>query len=198
MHPTSQSGAMFGIDARIALVVFGLLAGVAGYVAFGRLETAKQAALLGELQGLELAVQNLSADMGTFYPFALNKSADDPDSAQDLTALWDKSSILPGLQARWNGPYVARESLRSQLYGTWGVFYAQANHTEACTETAHCHVWLSLTEVPPQRWAEVNAALDEGGGKYPESAAAAGNAGRVQAVPTGSTSTLLVRLEGAK
>jgi hypothetical protein len=192
-----QRGAMFGIDARLALVVFGLLAVIAGYVAFGRLEIARQAALVGELKGLELAAQNFSADMGTFYPFALNKELGE-DTATDLTALWDKSMVTPGLQARWNGPYWNIESLNHRDYGRWGVVYAQANRAAECTETMHCHLWLSLTEVPALRWAEVNAFYDEGGGKYPESASEAAQSGRVQAEVTGATRTLFLRLEGGK
>lgn len=197
MPALTQRGAMFGIDARLALVVFGLLAVIAGYVAFGRLEMARQAALVGELQQLELAVQNFSADMGTFYPFALNKELTE-DTSTDLSALWDKTMVAPGFQTRWNGPYIARESLKSRDYGTWGVFYAQNNRADECTEQAHCAVWLSLSNVPPARWAEVNAFFDEGGGKYPESASEAAQSGRVQGDVTGATRTLFLRLEGGK
>lgn len=196
MQAMGQRGAMFGIDARLALTIFGVLAVVAGYVAFGRIGIAKQAALLGEINALELAMANFSADMGTFYPAALNKAIDE-DSANDLAALWDKSLIKPGLQERWNGPYVARESLRGREFGTWGLLYAQtANRAESCANMAECAVWLTLTDVPEARWNEVNAAYDEGGGKYPEAASQATQIGRVQADGAGSTRTLFVRLEG--
>lgn len=192
-HP--QRGALFGLDARLALVVFGVVVLIAGYTAFGRLTTAKETALIGELQGLEQALTHYQADMGTFFPFTLNKGVDDPESAEDLAALWDQSRLLPGFQARWNGPYVARETLKSRTYGSYGLFYAQANR-EPCTEAIDCKLWLSLSRVPAAEWASVNQLLDEGGGKYPEKAEETTTAGRVQADGTGAERTLLLQLPG--
>ncbi len=192
---TGQRGAMFGIDARLALGVFGMLVVIAGYVAFGRIDTAKQAALLGEVQAFDLATMHFQADMGTFYPFTLNRAADDTNTADDLAALWDIGRVLPGFQQRWNGPYLARETTDSRTFGRYGLFYAPLARTEECTAATGCFVWLSLTDVPPAEWAKVNAFYDEGGGKYPEKAEEARSIGRVQAEPTSTGLTLLLRLQ---
>ncbi|MCA3243707.1 MAG: hypothetical protein INF43_00175 [Alphaproteobacteria bacterium] len=194
-RPHPQRGALFGLDARLALVVFGVVVLIAGYTAFGRLVSAKQVALVGELQGLEQALAHYQADLGTFFPFTLNKGIDDPESAEDLAALWDVSRVAPGFQARWNGPYVARETLQSRQYGRYGLFYAQANR-EPCTETTDCLLWLTLSRVPAAEWAEVNRLLDEAGGKYPEKADEVTLQGRVQADGTGAERTLLLQLPG--
>ena len=57
MWLTSQRGAMFGLDARMAMLIFGLLSIIAGYYGYSRIATAKYAALIKELEDLDLAMQ---------------------------------------------------------------------------------------------------------------------------------------------
>ncbi|RYG58082.1 MAG: hypothetical protein EON60_13795, partial [Alphaproteobacteria bacterium] len=82
---------MFGLDARLAMMIFAIMATVAGYVAYGRIGMARNAALIGEIEAMTDALQAYQVDMGTFYLFTLDKPVDDETSLEDITALWDKS-----------------------------------------------------------------------------------------------------------
>jgi type II secretory pathway pseudopilin PulG len=192
-----QSGALFGLDARLALMVFGILALVTGFVAFGRVGLARQAALLGELQAFDLALTQYQKDMGTFYLFTLDKQPDDTDSSEDLAALWDNTRVKEGFKARWSGPYLNRDQRKSHDYGFWGLFYATADRQNACSTESDCALWLTLSNVSAERWAEVNRAVDEGGGKYSEGEAGSEmNRGRVQADGETNPRILFYRIEG--
>lgn len=196
VHTISQRGAMFGLDARLALAIFGIMAVVAGYISFGRIGVAKQTALIGELQAFEHAFMQYQSDMGTFYLFTLDKNIDDTNSAEDLAALWDETKVKPNFRKNWHGPYLNRENRRSREYGSFGVFYAQDDRQNYCTAESECAIWLSLSRVPAERWNEVNKIVDEAGGKVPEPIGEQIQTGRIQADDTGNQRVLLYRIEG--
>lgn len=190
LHP--QSGALFGVDARLALLIFGLLAVVAGYVAYGRIALAKTAALVADIENIDQALQAYQTDMGTFFLFTLVKEEGD-SGATDLEALWDKSRVLEGFQHLWNGPYLHRTSRKHRDYGMYTVFYGQGDRQSTCTLDSDCYVWLALSKVPQATWREINRALDESAGKTPEPAGDATTLGRVQAVEATDPLTLIYR-----
>lgn len=189
----SQSGAMFGLDARLAMLVFAVLAVVAGYVAFGRILIAKQAVLIGELQAYEHALQQYQTDMGTFYLFTLDKPADDTSSIDDIKALWDVNYVKPAFRPRWNGPYLTVTSRRNRTYGNYSLFYAQGDRKNVCATDSDCFVWLGLSQVPAKMWDDVNAYFDEGGSRFPEGANLDITTGRLQADSNSDPRTLLFR-----
>jgi type II secretory pathway pseudopilin PulG len=170
MAKFSQRGALFGMDARLALAIFTLLGLVVGYLAFGRIATARQAALLSQLQSISEALAAYQTDMGTFYLFTLDKDANDTDSTGDIAALWDNSHLKPGFKPHWNGPYLHRASRKMPPYGVLTLFYATGDRKDYCSTTSDCYVWLSLSSVPAETWKEINRITDEGGGNYQEPA----------------------------
>lgn len=188
-----QSGAMFGLDARIAMMVFSILAVVAGYVAFGRIGMARTAALVGEVEAITQALANYQGDMGTFYLFTLNKPDDDSSSLEDITALWNPEMVKQGFRPRWNGPYVTFESRKHRTFGNWSVFYAQSDRKNYCTTDSDCFIWLSLSKVPAKAWMEVNRYMDEAGGSVREVPSERISTGRIQADGNTDPRTLLVR-----
>lgn len=189
----SQSGMMFGLDARLAMLIFALLAVVAGYVGFGRIAIARQAALVGELQAYEQALEHYQADMGTFYLFTLNKPVNDDSSIEDIRALWDVSMVKPGFQGHWNGPYFTTETRKSRNYGNYSIFYAQKDRRNYCTTDSDCYIWLSLTQVPEKIWKQVNAYVDEANGAAPENPGDDISSGKVQADAPTDPRTLIYR-----
>jgi type II secretory pathway pseudopilin PulG len=193
---THQRGAMFGLDARVALMIFGILAVIAGYVGFGRIESAKQVALVAELQAFEMAIANYQADLGTFMLFTLDKPIDDTNSAEDIAALWDITKVKENFRKRWNGPYIAREDRKSREYGNYGVFYSQSDRQNYCTAQSECAIWLTLNRVPAACWREVNQIIDEAGGKHPEPPGEDISSGRIQTDAPTATRSLFYRIEG--
>lgn len=189
----NQNGAMFGLDARIAMAIFSALIVVVGYVGFGRIQTARQAALVADVDAIENALTNYQADLGTFYMFTLEKSYDTGDTTEDITALWDKSKVKQGFQGRWNGPYLHRTSRARPPYGLFSVSYATEDRDTECTSQTKCYVWLSLTKVPAEVWGAVDNYYDDTGSQTPETETARIRTGKVQADTEGQTRTLYVR-----
>jgi hypothetical protein len=187
----SQRGAMFGLDARLAMVVFAVMATVAGFVAFGRISIAKNAAVIREIESFEFALNQYQADMGTFYLFTLNKPVDDTSSLEDLTALWDRNMVKSGFQQNWHGPYMNIESRRHRTYGNWSIFYADDNRGNYCSTESRCFVWLSLSRVPAKLWDEINTYYDERGGGEKEANPLA--SGKIQADAATDPRTLIIR-----
>jgi len=189
----TQGGAMFGLDARLAMMIFAIMATVAGYVAFGRIGMAKTAALAGEVEAMTQAMQQYQTDMGTFYLFTLDKPVDDDSSLEDITALWNPKMVKEGFRNRWHGPYVTFESRKHRIYGNWSIFYAQGDRKNYCTTDSDCFIWLSLSGVPKKTWDEVNAYYDEAGGSLKEGKGEDIAGGRVQADAPTDPRTLIVK-----
>ena len=181
---------MFGLDARLAMIVFTALAVVAGYYGYGRVETAKQARLIRELDAKAAALQNLQTDLRTFLPFALTTA----DGEQDITALWDKSILKPQFQSLWNGPYVLDETEHHKHFGRWWLRYGQDDaELSPCTLSSRCFVWLHLSGVPQFMWEKVNNIRDEASGATPEPAGQTISLGRVRATSEEDPRTLIYR-----
>ncbi|HEX2859643.1 MAG TPA: hypothetical protein VHP58_05560 [Alphaproteobacteria bacterium] len=176
----TQRGALFGLDARIALAIFAVLAVVVGYLAFGRIQVARQAALLAQLQDIENALAAYQTDMGTFFLFTLNKEPGDNDSTLDITALWDKNMVKPGFRRHWNGPYLHRTSREMPGYGRLSVFYATGDRKDYCSTTSDCFVWLSVSSTPQKAWVQTNHIVDEGNGAENEIDGQQISLGRIQ------------------
>lgn len=184
---------MFGLDARLAMMIFAIMATVAGYVAFGRIAVARHAALIGEVNAFTQALTNYQTDMGTFYLFTLDKPTDDTSSLEDLTALWNRDIVKQGFRERWHGPYTTLHSRKSRTYGNWSIFYAQGDRKNYCTTDSDCFIWLSLSQVPAKTWKEVNSYYDEASGSAKEPLGDAITAGRIQSDGDTDPRTLIVR-----
>jgi hypothetical protein len=173
----SQTGAMFGLDARLAMVIFAALSVVVGFIGFSRIDTAREARLIREINAMDDALRAYQADMGTFFSFTLKNA----DGLTDLEALWNKEKVKLGFQPHWNGPYLHEETRNHKIYGTWSTFYAPANREDLCTGQSNCYVWIRLTNIPAEVWASVNQVVDEAYGDRPEDPGLQINQGRVQA-----------------
>lgn len=182
---------MFGLDARLAMMIFGILAVVAGYVAFGRISMARNAALVGEVEAVTQALTQYQTDMGTFYLFTLNKPVNDDSSLEDITALWNPDMVKTGFRERWHGPYLNFEKRKHRTYGNWSIFYAQSDRMNYCTTDSDCFIWLSLSNVPAKTWNEVNAYFDEAGGSSKETEPT--TSGRIQSDGSTDPRLLIVR-----
>lgn len=180
----------------MAIGVFAIIAVIAGYVAFGRIQSAKDAVLIRDIQALDEALQGYQADMGTFYLFTLAKDDPNDTGAADLEALWDRSKVLEGFQPHWNGPYLHRDTRQHREFGRFTVFYAQSDRQNICTQESDCYVWLSLTGVPHKIWERINAQIDESGGKNRETQGRNITDGRIQALDDADPKTLIYRSVG--
>ena len=137
---------MFGLDARIALAIFGALSVISGAALYSAITQAKVVAFVTEMNEFGKAREQYLLDVG-----------------QELTLLGDRNlktqelnaSILSG----WNGPYISWTPSVSYLnhptYSqamfvlapkspTWNI-PTDATHKCADHTSKACHVWVHIT-----------------------------------------------------
>ena len=91
-----KKAAMFGLDARIALAIFGALSVISGAALYSAIQDAKQTALYTELKEIEKAIEQLLLDVGYLPSFGT------------FSAFFVTTSLLNdiGSYKGWNGPYL--------------------------------------------------------------------------------------------
>jgi hypothetical protein len=170
----NQRGAMFGLDARIALAIFSLLAVVAGASMVANMAENRAKGLVAELAETAKAVDGFHADLkDDIYMVLL-----EPSEARAFQALYDDAVIREdeNHRARWNGPYIRAASNRHAEFGEISIQKRQSLHTERCDafEGGLCFLWLVYSSVPPNVVAEANRLMDGVGEQNAQTA------GRVQ------------------
>lgn len=163
----SQKGAMFGMDARLALMIFTVLTGTLSYFAYGKLQTVRQVALVKELTDIDYALRSYQTDMGTFIPFTVQKPTDTTKKRNDMSILWSLDKVKTNYSHLWNGPYVDFSKEDHQLYGSYGLTYMTDEHTP-CRASTKCYTFIEVTDVPENVWNTVNKHFDENNGRQPE------------------------------
>jgi len=94
-----NKGAMFGLDARIALAIFGALSVISGAALYSAIQHSKRIALLTDLEEVSKAVQSYLLDTGENIP-VLGTTGQDPH-------LGDLAELVTSSNTSWKGPYVS-------------------------------------------------------------------------------------------
>lgn len=185
---TNNKGALFGMDARIAMAIFASISIIMGYFSFGKINMAKDSALISELEAITSAMQNYQTDMGTFYQFTINTV----DGFNGFEALYNINAVNTGYQKNWNGPYYTITSNSHHAYGDFSISYSQADRT-ACTSSSDCYAWIELTGIKQVMWDRINSFVDEGLGNTPEPNGQQTTTGKIRANATTDPRTLYYR-----
>ncbi len=132
----NQKGAMFGLDARVALAIFGGLSVIAGAAVFGTISETRVTALITEFDNVSKGYINYVFDTGVD------------------TATFDDMLADPGSPVvNWSGPYLTMASNDQAVYGNYS-FAEGLDSTSGtpsgttCTALTICYVWLQLDNVP--------------------------------------------------
>jgi type II secretory pathway pseudopilin PulG len=143
---TNQRGAMFGLDARIALAIFGVLSVVGGYSATTIFKDAQITQLSTELSNLKKAYQEFYLSTGDHT----NRFMDLIKNDYDIVG--------------WRGPYTDLLSDKSRIYD--GVYSMVEGRQDVagvppveCTGGI-CSMWLKLTKVKDSVAADLDERLD--------------------------------------
>lgn len=130
----NRRGAMFGLDARITLGIFGLLSAVAGVATYAAVSNARETAQLQTIKSITQAVEAY-----------MNDTKLSPTSFDDFL-------INPSI-AGWSGPYL-KGNFRNEGGGVWttnGVMFvvgraSTADGTTAtdCSDTNDCYTTLNI------------------------------------------------------
>jgi type II secretory pathway pseudopilin PulG len=142
----NQRGAMFGLDARIALAIFGVLSVVGGYSATTIFKDAQITQLSTELSNLKKAYQEFYLSTGDHT----NRFMDLIKNDYDVVG--------------WRGPYTDLLSDKSRIYD--GVYSLMEGRQDVagvppveCTGGI-CSMWLKLTKVKDSVAADLDDRLD--------------------------------------
>ena len=144
---TNQSGAMFGLDARIALAIFGILSVVAGVAAINVFGQASTTAMVTEFSNIKKAYTEFHLATGEHTTRFLD--------------LIDNDTGFSG----WSGPYMeGMLSDKSRQYGTYSFVEGRQDVAGVppveCSGGGICATWLKLTKVKDSVAAEVDKTLD--------------------------------------
>ena len=93
----TKQGAMFGLDARIALAIFGALSVISGAALYSAIQNAKVTSLLTEIKEVEKAIEAYVLDTGS-----------DIELKTGITA-YGSRELLSGTKSGWKGPYLSYE-----------------------------------------------------------------------------------------
>jgi len=147
-----KKGAMFGLDARIALAIFGALSVITGAALYSAIREAKAVALLTDLQELSKSWEAYYLDTGINLPPLSALKTNPMFNVLDCSQLIENGSSVAG----WNGPYIGYEvfmgngltyldkgsvSITVSKDETW----VEASwNDEFCSSGKKCSVWIAL------------------------------------------------------
>ncbi|MDE0723158.1 MAG: hypothetical protein OSB62_00485 [Alphaproteobacteria bacterium] len=164
----SQKGAVFGLDARIALSILSVISVMAGGYYFANYFTTRAKALSEEFRQYGLAIDGYQYDMRE----DLVETITTPNGTNEITALFDDSVIKGAYQGRWNGPYLDHDEpavLQNASTSTMTLIKAASDSSAAtCTVITSCNYWIRLQPFPETSVIHLDEILDGGAETTPE------------------------------
>lgn len=194
---TSQRGAMFGLDARVAMAIMGGLSIIAGSAYILSARQAEAHALQKEAELTHAAVDALQFDTKRAIQRIITNFDSYAESAKPAALyrlLFEPYNVTANLRYSWNGPYLQSNHSnfghQTTRYGNRGLHIGTATSaTAACT--SNCFIWMSFGEVSStSTLEELNRILDGDEGTPATS-------GKVRWQASGSSNILYVRLMDA-
>jgi hypothetical protein len=140
----NKKGAMFGLDARIALAIFGALSVISGAALYSAISQAKVVAFVTELNELGKALESYNIDTGVDLPLATPYGK--------MSELIVNTSDVYG----WNGQYVSSDytvvdpSYIKKGDVNYSILYAHGyNGTayETCDGVKACYAWVYVAAI---------------------------------------------------
>ena len=156
----SQRGAMFGLDARIAMAIIAALSLVGGIALTMTVSDVKAKALMKDLESYKAAVEALQYDVKANIQ-TITTSVTSVDAFRVLN---DSSLLLPAYQAKWYGPYLkvrTNDAGTNENYGDMRLQVGtQTNVSAAGSCGSACYYWIRVDDVPYNDFMVVNEILD--------------------------------------
>ncbi|MCP4354699.1 MAG: hypothetical protein GY793_03500 [Proteobacteria bacterium] len=158
----SKKAAMFGLDARVALAIFGALSVITGAALYNAIQDAKVVALMTELDNIDKAITEYYIDTGTYPPLK-------PTSVNGRLLM--EELIFSSVQG-WKGPYVTLSDTGTTIDGQLGhsqyasvliyrqqdIDWSDPNAGSKCLSgSASCSVYICYYNGVPE---DINKALD--------------------------------------
>jgi len=166
----TSKGAMFGLDARIALAIFGALSIIAGAALYSAIQNARATAMITELKEIGKAWESYYLDTGLNLPqVSSDSSTDDFYRIESLNLIEDPS--VNG----WQGPYLPyKKSFSFVEHPTNGYIYLWLLSSDIdwsdwtdgkCTSGRACSVWVGMNKMSGTEMAKkIDEIIDESDG----------------------------------
>jgi hypothetical protein len=145
----AKTGAMFGLDARIALAIFGALSVISGAALYSAIKDSKATAMLTELTEVTKAWEAYLLDTGQMLPQTMTDPTKNLFYQQTTKQLVEN----PGV-AGWSGPYVSYELngdyINHPIYNDIGFMVLDREADWAtwedgrCTTGKKCSIWILM------------------------------------------------------
>jgi len=95
-----KRGAMFGLDARVALAIFGALSVITGATLYSAMKEAKVVALLTEFDNVDKATTEYLLNTGSYIP------ADTTNASRTNNGFLNIKELVDSSVSGWRGPYI--------------------------------------------------------------------------------------------
>lgn len=164
MFMLNNKGAMFGLDARIALAIFGALSVISGAALYSAIQESRTVSLLASLNEVSKAIEQYMLDTGADLVKGHSSSRFDMESlVKDLSIVG------------WNGPYLSYgNSTDANLYLEDGLpvgerlgsryatddDFPTATDIVVCTTGKPCYVWILLHNAPEDLVKQLDLKVD--------------------------------------
>lgn len=134
-----KQGAMFGLDARIALAIFGALSVISGAALYSAIQQAKITSFVTDMEELEKSIEQYYLDTGEI----MESSSGNPTMDLSVDGLFNK----PPNVNNWQGPYTSLDQRNAGVIdyagGTITLPYRLVGHPSACTSgNKKCRVYI--------------------------------------------------------
>ena len=168
----TNKGAMFGLDARIALAIFGALSVISGAALYSAIQNSKATAIVTEMREVAKAFEAYYLDTG----IDLERVA---TSGNDLHRRKVVGLVEDTGAAGWAGPYLSYEAngvgfLHHPTYSyfsivstsdvDWGLDNATApswyDSDALCSSSIQCYLWVQLTGISTELHDKVDEIVD--------------------------------------
>tara|TARA_Y100001960_G_scaffold331811_1_gene430062 strand:+ start:3948 stop:4520 length:573 start_codon:yes stop_codon:yes gene_type:complete len=141
---TLKKAAMFGLDARIALAIFGALSVISGAALYSAIQQAKVISSVAELNEFAKAVESFRLDTGQEIP------------AQGAYGILMAQNLVESTVSGFNGPYISfdksttahyllKNGVSAGVYNRPGTTWGDNDHSGECT-VAPCAIWVSFLD----------------------------------------------------
>tara|TARA_Y100001960_G_scaffold322213_1_gene398283 strand:+ start:498 stop:1100 length:603 start_codon:yes stop_codon:yes gene_type:complete len=167
-----KKAAMFGLDARIALAIFGALSVISGAALYSAIQQSKVVALLTDFQEIGKAYDAYYLDTGVESPVLL------------ASVYLNIKELVDSSVANWSGPYLSYSDrdntslthttygdirLAEALDGTWtdNTVAASWNTTIECSAGSvggSCGVWVMIKDIPDEIYRALDIYVDGSAG----------------------------------
>ena len=152
-----KKGAMFGLDARIALAIFGALSVISGAALYSAIQEAKVTQFIANTEELAKAYTQYTLDTGHDLPF-ISVAIGVALNVEELVTSTEKS---------WKGPYVSWKvdsgvKYRFEDYEDYGKYHIYKSKSDnlVCETALPCYIWIRIGDVSSDMAKKVDLKID--------------------------------------